>query len=128
MSLDEETQALPGIHKRLTALEKSASALPGISTRLDALEDSHIYANRLIEGMRQDMASVTGTMRRIEQTFSTYEPFLKQSIESQKFWSGVRDECIKHTSKSLLLAVIIAVIAAVWLGVKVAAKEWFNNG
>lgn len=104
--MDAETEALPGIHKRLTALEKSVA-----------------YGNTQVEDVKREQALISNACRRIEATFASYEAYLKESIESQKFWFQVRDEVIKGVAKSAVWAVIVAFCAALWYAFKAYAKE-----
>lgn len=99
--MDRETEALPGIHSRLRALEKS-----------------HSYANTLIENMRQEMVSLTASSRRIEISFGRYDKYLEDAIAGQIFWHSVRDEVIKGLAKSAVWAVIVGFCIAIGYAMK----------
>ena len=101
MTMDDETQALPGIHKRLTALEKS-----------------HTYCNVLIENLGKDVLILNRTCGRIEQQFASYEGFLKEGIANDAFYKRIRDEVIAGVAKSAVWAVIVGLFIAIGYAIK----------
>ena len=102
-------------------MDPESEALPGIHSRLRALEKSHTYANTLIENMRLNLVSLNGTCQRIEQSFANYESYLKDAIANDAFYKKIRDEVITGVAKSAVWAVIVGFCIAL----AYAAKTYF---
>ena len=99
--MDPDQEALPGIHKRLTALEKS-----------------HTYSNTLIENLAKDLLILNRTCGRIEQQFAGYETYLKDAIANDVFYKKIRDEVIAGVAKSAVWAVIVGLCIAIGYAIK----------
>lgn len=99
-------------------MEDYEEALPGIYKRLSAMEKSHTYANTLIEDLRKDVAQVSRSCSRIEATFATYEEYLRDAVKNDAFYKKIRDEVIAGVAKSAVWAVIVGLGLALAYAVK----------
>lgn len=69
----------------------------------------------------KDMAVAVKTIQLhikcLHDSFTGYEPMLKQSLLNQKFWERVREHLAAGTAQSVVWAVILGFSAMVWYAV-----------
>ena len=111
----------------MTPFEDYEEALPGIYKRLTALEKSHTYANTIIENLRGEVAIVGRSCIRIEQQFAKYEGYLDEAMANDKFYKQIRDEVIAGVAKSAVWAVIVGMTIAIGWGIRAYIQSFVNG-